>query len=314
MANLLRYVRNPKKVGAISSLNCSLDPRREMLITRKLWGKNAGIQATHLIQSFSGYECDRATANKIGLELAKKIAPNFEVLVITHVDAKNVHNHIVINSVSYKTGKKFHQTNYKKGSSQIRSNDVNLANVREINDQLCRERGLSVPEPRARNRRNDGERRIEARGQKSWRAELKSMIDNAKSNSKSFTDFKANLAKIGVEIKVRGENITFKHPDVGRSVRGVRLGEDYTLSHIRESVRCTPERSFNKIIELNKQLRTETSPEKRAELQRQFNAEKQYLDKVREREPDRERGSERERELERELERVRARGRGGRGR
>jgi len=281
MANLLRYVCNPKKVGAISSLNCSLDPRKEMLITRKLWGKNAGIQATHLIQSFSGYECDRATANKIGLELAKKIAPNFEVLVVTHVDTKNLHNSIVINAVSYKNGKKFHQTNYKKGSSQIRPNDVNLANVREINDQLCRERGLSVPEPRARNRRNDAERRIEARGQKSWRAELKSMIDNAKSNSKSFTDFKANLAKMGIEIKVRGENITFKHPDVGRSVRGVRLGEDYTLSHIRESVRRTPERSFSKIIEINKQLRTETNPEKRAELQRQFDVEKQYLDEVR---------------------------------
>lgn len=281
MANLLRYVRNPKKVGAISSLNCSLDPRKEMLITRKLWGKNAGIQATHLIQSFEGFECTRETANKIGLELAKKIAPDYEVLVVTHVDTKNVHNSIVINSVSYKTGKKFHQTNYQKGSKKIRANDVNLADVRELNDQLCRERGLSVPEPKARNRRNDAERRIEARGQKSWRAELKSIIDEARKNSKSFTDFKTNLAKSGVEIKVRGENITFKHPDVGRSVRGVRLGEDYTLSHIRESVRRTPERSFNKIIELNKQLRTETNPEKRAELQRQFDVEKQYLDEVR---------------------------------
>ena len=289
MANLLRYVRNPKKVGAISSLNCSLDPRKEMLITRKLWGKNAGIQATHLIQSFEGFECTRETANKIGLELAKKIAPNFEVLVVTHVDTKNVHNHITINSVSYKTGKKFHQTNYKKGSSQIRSNDVNLANVREINDQLCRERGLSVPEPRARNRRNDAERRIEARWQKSWRAELKSMIDNAKSNSKSFTDFKANLAKMGIEIKVRGENITFKHPDVGRSVRGVRLGEDYTLPHIRESVRRTPEKSFNRIIELNKQLRVESDPNKQINIQRQLDAEKQYMDNFRaQQQPERE--------------------------
>lgn len=281
MANLLRYVRNPQKVGAISSLNCSLDPRKEMLITRKLWGKNAGIQATHLIQSFEGFECTRETANKIGLELAKKIAPSFEVLVVTHVDAKNVHNHIVINSVSYKTGKKFHQTNYKKNKGKMRAGDVNLADVREANDQLCRERGLSVPEPKARNRRNDAERRIEARGQKSWRAELKSIIDEARKNSKSFTDFKTNLAKSGVEIKVRGENITFKHPDVGRSVRGVRLGEDYTLSHIRESVRRTPERSFSKIIEINKQLRTETSPEKQAELQRQLDVEKQYLDEVR---------------------------------
>src|SRR5699024_4541845 len=46
-------------------------------------------------------------ANQVGLELAKKLAPNHEVAVYTHDDTNHVHNHIVINSVNFETGKKY---------------------------------------------------------------------------------------------------------------------------------------------------------------------------------------------------------------
>lgn len=282
MTNLLRYCSNPEKVGAVSSLNCSLNPRREMLLTRKLWKKNKGTQGIHLIQSFDGYEVDRDTANKIGLELAKQIAGDFECIIYTHVDAGNVHNHIVINSVNFKTGRKFHQVNYKKGSSKVRATDVNLRDVRDLSDQLCRDHGLSViDKPYARDRRN----RVERKNKNSWRAELKEIINSAKNKSLTFGEFRKELNKQGIEVKLKGDNITFKHPEANRNIRGIRLGEDFTRSSILETINRTPADCFKRIQDIRGEMRTETDPVKSAELRKEFEDLRQRLDNLTERAP-----------------------------
>lgn len=54
--------------------------------------------------------------------------------VYTHADTDHVHNHIVINSIDLETGKKFN------------NNKQALRNVRNFNDEVCIEHGLSVPE------------------------------------------------------------------------------------------------------------------------------------------------------------------------
>ena len=46
----------------------------------------------------------------MGLELVRREFPNFEVLVATHVDTEHLHNHLVVNSVSFQDGKKLHQS------------------------------------------------------------------------------------------------------------------------------------------------------------------------------------------------------------
>lgn len=290
MTNLLRYCSNPKKVGAVSSLNCSLNPRREMLLTRKLWKKNKGTQGIHLVQSFDGYEVDRDTANKIGLELAKQIAGDFECIIYTHVDADNVHNHIVINAVNFKTGRKFHQVNYKKGSSKIRSTDVNLRDVRDLSDQLCRDHGLSVIDrPYARDRRNRVERE---KGNNSWRTELKESINSAKNKSMTFGEFRKELNRQGIEVKLKGNNIIFKHPETNRNIRGTRLGEDFTRSSILETINRSPADCFQRIQEIRGEMRNETDPAKSAELRKDFEDLRQRLDTLTEREPARDRGRE----------------------
>ncbi|WP_369298905.1 relaxase/mobilization nuclease domain-containing protein [uncultured Neglectibacter sp.] len=35
--------------------------------------------------------------------------PDFEATIATHVDTKHLHNHIIVNSVSYVNGKKLHR-------------------------------------------------------------------------------------------------------------------------------------------------------------------------------------------------------------
>lgn len=56
----------------------------------------------------------------------------FEVVVATHQNTNHIHNHFIVNSVSFKTGKKYN------------NNRTNLANLRHILDSLCAEYGLST--------------------------------------------------------------------------------------------------------------------------------------------------------------------------
>src|SRR5699024_8438621 len=148
-----------------------------------------GIQAHHVIQSFKPDEVTPEKANQVGLELAKKLAPNHEVAVYTHDDTNHVHNHIVINSVNFETGKKY-QAHGKEAIERARS----------------------------------------------LRDELREAIEYARDNSTNFDSFKRHLNDVyGVETKLRGKTLSFKHPERERFIRANKLGADYEregLEHV----------------------------------------------------------------------------------
>src|SRR5699024_11946105 len=79
--------------------------------------------AHHVIQSFKPDEVTPEKANQVGLELAKKLAPNHEVAVYTHDDTNHVHNHIAINSVNFETGKKYQD----RKSTRLNSSHVSIS-------------------------------------------------------------------------------------------------------------------------------------------------------------------------------------------
>lgn len=79
----------------------------------------------HVIQSFSPEEVLTAeTAHEIALKLAQEFA-GFEVLVCTHTDRDHLHSHLIVNSVSAETGRKYH------------SDKDNIQQIRQASDQLC---------------------------------------------------------------------------------------------------------------------------------------------------------------------------------
>ncbi len=89
-------------------MNCDVDYAKSAFKqTRALYGKENGIQAHTIIQSFKPGEVTPEQCNQLGLELAEKIAPNHQVAVYTHADTDHVHNHIVINSIDLETGRKY---------------------------------------------------------------------------------------------------------------------------------------------------------------------------------------------------------------
>lgn len=206
--------------------------KSQMTATRELWGKNDGIQAHHVIQSFKPGEVTPEMANQIGQDLARDIAKGHECVVYTHTDKDHIHNHIVINSVSYEDGRKFHAH----GKEAIDK-------VREASDRLCKERNLSVvKEPSAEQRYARAEYGLAKRGQISWKDEIREVVDHERQHSTNYDEFKKNLTeKYGIEVKERGKNISFKHPESQKFVRGKTLGLAYE--------RGTLEDGFNRQIE-----------------------------------------------------------------
>lgn len=149
MAGAMGYVAKDEKtqwrgISLVAGHNCVPQSSYiEFLTTKKRFHKTEGRQFYHFVQSFA--EGDRLSpqlANAIGVELAEKEFPDFEVLVATHIDTGHLHNHLIVNSVSCVDGKKLHQ------------NTADLQHHRDINDKICLAHGLSVlPKSQKRSRK-----------------------------------------------------------------------------------------------------------------------------------------------------------------
>ncbi|HAR5405065.1 relaxase/mobilization nuclease domain-containing protein [Staphylococcus warneri] len=206
-----------KRAEEKSGLNCDIDyAKSSFKQTRALYGKENGIQAHTVIQSFKPGEVTPEQCNQLGLELAEKIAPNHQVAIYTHTDKEHVHNHIVINSIDLETGRKY------------QSNKKQRDFVKRSNDEICREHGLSVPERNtAKLRYTQAEKSLIEKDQYSWKDDLREKIENVKEHTSDFKSFSEHLAESGIEFKVRGKNVSYKPENVNKWVRGKTLGQDY---------------------------------------------------------------------------------------
>ena len=217
-----------KRAVEKSGLNCDVDyAKSSFKASRELYGKTDGNQGHVIIQSFKPDEVTPEQCNQLGLELAEKFAPNHQVAVYTHNDTDHVHNHIVINSIDLETGKKFN------------NNKQALRDLRDFNDDVCREHGLSVPEKdTARLRYTQTEKAIadpntKSIAQYSWKDEIREAIDQSKATN--MDEFKDHLSQYGIEIaRVTPKSITYRHLAEDKKVRGRRLGEDYNKGGIED--------------------------------------------------------------------------------
>lgn len=240
-----------KRAVEKSGLNCDVDyAKSSFKATRELYGKNDGIQAHTIIQSFKPGEVTSKQANEIGLLLAKRVAKNHQVTVYTHDDKAHIHNHIVINSVDINTGKKY------------QSNKQQRELIKEHNDEICRAFGLSVPEKNAPVRYKQAERAILEKGQSSWKDELRKAINIVKSRNSDFESFQSDLASLGIETKKRGSTVSYLHPNAKKWVRAKRLGSDYELGGLEnEFGRFNQSREWKNFEQNTSERRTERDNE-----------------------------------------------------
>ena len=137
--NVFSYAQRPEatqKGEYVTALNCLKETAlRQMILTKKRYGKTGGYIAWHGYQSFKPEEATPQLAHEISVKLAKEMWGNrFEIIVTTHLDKEHIHCRFCFNSVSFRDGGKY---NYSQAERK---------RMIEISDHLCREYGLSVIE------------------------------------------------------------------------------------------------------------------------------------------------------------------------
>lgn len=204
----------------VSGHNCFVPTALEQMIaTKNLFNKNSGRMFYQFVQSFpSDTKLTPDEVNRIGIEFAKKQFPNFAVLVATHVDTGNLHNHLIVNSVSLVDGKKLHQ------------NHDDLLRHRGVNDEIGLKYGEKPLVKYEKGKRNNGissgEYRSASRGE-SYKFQLINMIDYAMKKAKTKDEFLKILANKKYEVVWTDtrKHITYTVPS-GKKVRCKSLHED----------------------------------------------------------------------------------------
>ena len=134
---VINYAKNGDKTEngiLVTGVNCIPQTAyNQMALTKKFFHKENGRQGYHIIQSFNGKEVSPQEANEIGTLLAEELfGDKYQAIVCTHINKDNVHNHIVLNSVSFIDGSKYHNSK------------LDIALIKDKSDELCKEYELSV--------------------------------------------------------------------------------------------------------------------------------------------------------------------------
>ena len=226
LAQVLRYAQNDDKTDQrmfVSGINCSADHAYEdMMATKRRFGKTGGNVAYHGYQSFRPDEVTPEEAHQIGIQTAREMwGDEYEVVVTTHLNTTSVHNHLVVNSVSFKTGKKFE--NHVKDHYRLR----------EISDRFCREHQLSVLE----NKPFQGSERkaywVRKAGKQTHRDILKQDIEYCVKYALRWSDFLSQLESLGYSYDSVRHSV--KAEGWERAVRLDRMG--YSRENIQERIR-----------------------------------------------------------------------------
>ena len=226
----VRYVVNPEKTEQsffTAVLNCSSPEHafREMSATKKRWRKTGGVLGYHFIQSFAPGEVTPEQAHEIGMEFARRMfGERYEVVIGTHLDKAHLHNHIVINSVSFVDGQKYHS-----------SPESYYNEVRGTSDELCRENDLSVITPQGKGK-HYGEWKAEQDGRPTVRSIIREDIDRIIGEAYTYQTFLLLLQRNGYAIK-SGPNRKYtavRPPGAKRFIRLDSLGDGYTEEAIRQ--------------------------------------------------------------------------------
>lgn len=235
--NIINYVLDKEKTDdrIISGKDCSpSNVIDEMNTTKELYDKTDGIGYFHIIQSFKPGETDPEKAHKIGKELAEKQFKGHEVLVVTHIDKDHIHNHLVVNSVSFKDGRK------------LVSNKETLREIKRESNRICQRENLSIIKgPYAERSYSMAEYKLAEKGMPIWKEQLRSAIDEAKEYSKNLVELKEYLKEnFNIDMKVQNKNLSFLHPEKKKYCRGKKLGHAYTKEEIVRFFERGPQRNM----------------------------------------------------------------------
>ena len=230
--DLMDYAMNGDKTEEslyISGINC--DPNnatKEMIMIKDKYLKKDGILAWHAYQSFKEGEVTPDEAHKIGLELANEMwGDRFQVVVTTHLNTKQYHNHFVFNSVSFLDGKKYN------------ADRNSYAEFRRLNDLICMEHGkFYLSEKKTKSGINYINYQNRGIKYTNYYKKAKEDLDLAIAKASNYESFKNILINLGYDITVRAGKLSIRGKDYKRNIRIERyFGEDYSIDNINKQIK-----------------------------------------------------------------------------
>lgn len=294
IGHAINYITQNEKteLRLIGGYNCNpqtaLD---EMKDTKRAWGKTGGRQYKHFIQSFPHDEnITLDEANRIADELIRRcqLFYGYEVCCATHKDRRHIHTHLIVNSVSFETGKKF------------RYSKRQLQEMKDLSDLILREHGKTICEKNKEitSFRMGAYRSIEKAAQgnyKSWMYDMAFAVYKALESATSKEDFIFQIRDAGYAANWQDSRkyITFTNAD-GKKARDKTLAQTFKIPILKEDIlyeisRNTGQRIDQSRIEtgigragqprssLNRKCRTQrSSGEIRGRLSNVSNISEQY--------------------------------------
>lgn len=226
LGDAINYIENPDKTDGqelISGYNTApqtavLDFSVTAAMARKARNTSAkkqGNLAYHLIQSFSP---DDAVTPEQAHELGRKLAMEFtdgkfEFVVATHINKDSIHNHIIINAVSFYDYKKLRTVPYRT-AQQIRS----------ISDRLCMEAQLSViKDPQQLGRLYPTY--VQKKRTTSNRTEVRKKLNFCLERATNYAQFLQMAQELGISVCQRGKHMTYLLEGAGRAIRDTSLAD-----------------------------------------------------------------------------------------
>lgn len=226
LGDAINYIENPDKTDGqelISGYNTApqtavLDFSVTAAMARKARNTSAkkqGNLAYHLIQSFS--PDDAATpeqAHELGRKLAMEFTDGkFEFVVATHINKDSIHNHIIINVVSFYDYKKLRTVPYRT-AQQIRS----------ISDRLCMEAQLSViKDPQKLGQLYPTY--VQKKCTNSNRTEVRKRLNFCLERATNYAQFLQMAQELGISVCQRGKHMTYLLEGAGRTIRDTSLAD-----------------------------------------------------------------------------------------
>lgn len=231
MVDVMEYATNKDKTEQryfVTGVNC--DPttaRDEMMIAKAQWNDESEIVCYHGFQSFKHGEVTPEQAHEVGVKLAEKMwGDRFQVIVATHLNTDCLHNHFVVNSISFTDGKHYHD------------NKANLRLLRQRSDELCREYALSVIENPSGKKKPYALYQAEKNGMPTRDNVARQAVDEAISKSFTLKDFDRIMAEMGYRVSFDPNRKYWTVIGKGwkRPKRLYKLGENYTNERIMERI------------------------------------------------------------------------------
>ena len=228
---VMTYATSPYKTEKqvyTTGINCEVkDAVKQMQFVKTIYGKENGILAFHAYQSFNEGEVTPEIAHEIGVKLANEMwGDRFQVVVSTHLNTQHLHNHFVINSVSFKDGKKYY------------SNLTNTALLRKTSDEICEEYGLNVlKEKTCKSGINFENFYKKSMRDSDYYKFAKEDIDYAIKHSYTLKQFQQMLVSMGYNYYYRADKLSVRREPYKRNIRVERaFGEEYSLENIKRRI------------------------------------------------------------------------------